>query len=248
MIQWGIALSMAAGLDGSARQLNSGNALPSDAEFAAYHQQARLSVEKVLAKPEFADLLADPPAWWLALLAWLTRVAESIASFFQTVPGWLWWTIVIWLILALSAILGHFIYVLYGMIVSSAARWRPGGEGKEDRGELFGIRELDFDAVYQRARELLAAGEWSNATRYLYVAAILWLDRQGWVSFKVSKTNYDYLAELARQPAHRARFGELTDRFESTVYGGQPCTAANCQQMASQLEVLLREVIPVVAV
>ena len=247
-VAWQVVLNVAGRLAPSGPQLSEPNALPGADGLATYHHQAQRAAEEVLSLPEFADLRSDSAAWWIALLRWLSHAAEAVATFFQALPGWLWWTIVIWMILTLVAIFAHFAYVLYGLLVSSASRWKSAGETGKGKGELFGIRDLDFDAVYRRARELLAVGEWSQATRYLYVAAILWLDRQGWLSFKVSKTNYDYLAELARQPGHRAKFGELTQRFESTVYGGQASTAAHCQQMASLVEVLLREATPVVAV
>lgn len=218
-----------------------------ESDLTAYHNQARGAVEGVLSLPEFDNLRSDMEGWWLAMWERLLNMLKGIARAFNGLPGWLWWGVVIWLILTLVAILCHFIYVLAGIIGSSAARRTAAATGKVGRGELLGIRELDFDSVYQRAREHLTAANWSEATKYLYVAAILWLDRQGWIGFKSSKTNHDYLAELARQPEHRAKFRQLTNRFESTVYGGEPCTAGNCQEMASLVEVVLREATPVVA-
>jgi len=219
----------------------------SDSEMESYRQQTRAAVEAVLEMPEFADLRRDQFSWWIAFLEWLERFFLGIPKFFDGLPNWLWWAVVIWMVLTLVAILGHFIYVLAGVIGASASRRSLGIGGKEGRGELLGIRELDFDSVYKRAGQHLAAGNWIEATKYLYVSAILWLDRQGWIGFKVSKTNYDYLTELARQPDHRAKFRQLTNRFESTVYGGEACSANNCQEMASLVEVLLREATPVVA-
>ena len=214
----------------------------------SYHQKTRAAVDEVLSMREFADLRSDTWRWWLALLEWIAKKLQGVAEFFSGVPGWLWWTIVIWMVLTLVAILGHFAWVLIQMILSSSVRRAAMDAAKAGRGELLGIRQLDFDSVYQRARELLSAGVWTEATKYLYVAAILWLDRQGWVAFRVSKTNYDYLAELTRQPEHRAKFRQLTKRFESTVYGGEPCTATICQEMSSLVEALHREATPVVAV
>ncbi len=218
-----------------------------DSASAAYHDETRRAVDEVLAMKEFADLNRDMMSWWLSFLQWMEKFALGIGKFFSSLPGWLWWTIVIWMILTLVAILAHFAYVMYGMIVSSGSRRAAKGAAKEGRGELLGIRDLEFDSVYRRARELLAAGSWAEATKFLYVAAILWLDRQGLVKFRASKTNYDYLGELVREPERRANLRELTNRFEVTVYGGQPSTSTNCQEMSALVEVLLREAHPVVS-
>jgi len=216
-------------------------------ELADYHGATRDAVNRVLAEPEFADLRRDVQSWWMALLQWLERTVLGIGRWFDRIPSWLWWTIVIWLILTLLAIFAHFAYVLWGMIVSSAARRGPAGESPSGRGELLGIRDLEFDSVYRRARELLSSREWAQATKYLYVAAILWLDRQGWAQFKSSKTDYDYLRELSDRPRSRQAFRDLTNRFESTVYGGVPSTADLCQEMTSLLDHLFREADPVVS-
>ena len=107
------------------------------------------------------------------------------------------------MLLTLAAILGHLIYVLVKLV---GAPLQGSGGGRSAGGrpqDLLGIRDLDFDAVYAQAGRLVGAGDWAAATRYLYVAAILWLDRQGRIAFRSSKTNRDYLQEL--QPAAQQR-------------------------------------------
>ena len=108
-------------------------------------------------------------------------------------------------------------------------------------GELLGIKELDFDAVIAEARRLLAAGDWPAATRYFYVAAILWLDRQGWIAFKKSKTNRDYIDELAPRARVQGSFRRLTADFEPIVYGGRPPQGSTIHDIATTVEGLLHE-------
>jgi hypothetical protein len=79
------------------------------------------------------------------------------------------------------------------------------------------------------------------------VAAILWLDRQGRIGFRLSKTNYDYLRELAPHPKSHAQFCRLTEQFEATVYGGRPAGAPECETVASVVEGLVDEVAPAIA-
>ena len=109
-------------------------------------------------------------------------------------------------------------------------------------GELLGIKDLDFDRVYAEARRLLAASDWPPAaTRYFYVAAILWLDRQGWIVFKRSKTNGDYVRELARRGPAQGSFLRLTGLFEAIVYGGRTPNNSHMEEISTTVEGLLHE-------
>jgi hypothetical protein len=104
-----------------------------------------------------------------------------------------------------------------------------------------GIRNLDFETVYAEACRLLTTGDWPAATRYYYVAAILWLDRQGAIAFRPSKTNRDYIGELRAQTRLQSPFSRLTDRFEAVIYAGQAATASTSRDMADTVESLLHE-------
>jgi hypothetical protein len=166
----------------------------------AYRDRARSAVRDVLAGGEFADLHSDPYAVWRRISAWIGSLFEGIGNalsgLHDSIP-WLYWTLVTWMVLTLVAILVHLIYTLVAL-VSETKRTDPAAQGRDKiAGELLGIQDLDFDRVYAEARRLLTVGEWAAATRYFYVAAILWLDRQGAIVFKRSKTNADYIAELA---------------------------------------------------
>ena len=110
-----------------------------------------------------------------------------------------------------------------------------------DRGTSVVVAGVDFDAVIAEARRLLAAGDWPAATRYFYVAAILWLDRQGWIAFKKSKTNRDYIDELAPRARVQGSFRRLTADFEPIVYGGRPPQGSTIHDIATTVEGLLHE-------
>jgi hypothetical protein len=239
-------------------------ALSFDESGSAYRERARSAVRDVLAKREFANLHSDPNAGWRQILAWLESLIRAVGKVVRSMPEWLFWMVLTWMVLTLLAILGHLVYTLVMLLRGTSL---PGGSrGKRDKisGELLGIKDLDFDSVYAEARRLLAAGDWSAATRYFYVAAILWLDRQGWIVFKRSKTNRDYVAELARgagvpalagfsaqpppkggTPAHATGreqgFRRLTELFEPIVYGGREPTNCTMNDISTTLEELLHE-------
>jgi hypothetical protein len=162
-----------------------------------YHNRARAAVRDVLASREFADLHSDPYVVWRRIYEWIGGLFERLADAIRTLPPWLYWTVVTWMVLTLVAILGHLVYTLTKLLRGTTREPRGAERCDKIAGELLGIQDLDFDKVYAEARRLLAAGDWTAATRYFYVAAILWLDRQGAIVFKRSKTNADYIAELA---------------------------------------------------
>ena len=212
---------------------------PARYDLGAYHARTRAAINEVLAQREFADLRSDPYAGWRRLRDWILSTLEGVASGLRRLPEWVLWAIVTWMVLILAAILAHMIYTLVKLLRGTA--WRPlaGSPSRRHAGELLGIRDLDFDTVYAEARRLLAAGDWLAATKYLYVAAILGLDRQGRVAFRLSKTNRDYVEELRAEGPLQGLFRRLTGRFEPIVYGGQAATTLTSHDMANTVEGLL---------
>ncbi len=240
----------------------------SDESGGAYRDRARTAVHDVLARREFADLHSDPYAAWRQILTWIGTLFQRLGNALKGLPPWLFWIVVAWMVLTLLAILAHLIYTLATLLRGTSRAGNNRGGRDKIAGELLGIKDLDFDKVYAEARRLLAAGDWPAATRYFYVAAILWLDRQGWIVFKRSKTNCDYIAELSRRagvlalagfspqspstiaaqrcpggtPTRREEgFRRLTELFEPIVYGGRPPTAAAMNDISTTVESLVNE-------
>lgn len=214
---------------------------PARLDLESDHARTRAVIEEVLARSEFADVHQDSYAYWRRVILWIASVFGAIASTLGSLPVWLLWTIVVWMVLALAALLAHLLYTLW-QLLGTSSRGAPSGDASRRReGELLGIRDLDFDTVYAEANRLLTAGDWLSATKHLYVAAILWLDRQHWITFKPAKTNRDYLGELRRASRLEGIFGRLTQCFELIVYGGRPATTSTSHDMAKIVEGLLHE-------
>jgi hypothetical protein len=203
--------------------------------------RTRAAIKEVLAQPEFADLHADPNAVWRRLAQWFAWLFSRVGSALEHLPTWVLWTIVVWMVLALAAMLGHLIYTLCRLLGGASWPSAAGPAVRRHQGEWLGIRDLEFDAVYAEACRLLTAGDWRAATKYYYVAAILWLDRQGAVAFRPSKTNRDYIGELRAQAGLQGPFSRLTDCFESIIYAGHAATAATSRDMAETVEGLFHE-------
>ncbi|MEN6449118.1 MAG: DUF4129 domain-containing protein [Thermoguttaceae bacterium] len=220
-------------------------AAPAGSPPTNFHRRTRSAIKEVLAQPEFGDLRADPSALSRQFIEWLSSMTHGIASAIGMLPTWLWWLIVVWMIVTLVAILAHLLYTLVIML-GGVSRSSHRAARRGHPGQLLGVPELEFDSIYEEARRLLADGDWLAATKYLYVAAILWLDRQGAIVFRLSKTNHDYIRELRTRVAIQAAFRRLTGCFEPIMYGGQPASMSNSEDMAKMVEGLLHE--PAVAI
>jgi hypothetical protein len=194
-----------------------------DESGGTFRDRARSAVRDVLAKREFADLHSDPYAAWRRFFEWIGGLFKRLADAINNLPQWLYWTVVSWMVLTLLAILAHLIYTLVTLLRGTKRADRNSYDRDRISGELLGIQDLDFDKVYAEAKRLLAAGEWTAATRYFYVAAILWLDREGAIVFKRSKTNADYIAELARSAGVPALAGNDS---ATPPKGGTPAQSA----------------------
>jgi hypothetical protein len=198
--------------------------------------QVRRAVDEVLSRREFADLSPDESVWLERLRDWFYRLTGTIRDVANRFP-WLIWVIVAWLVLTFFAILLHLIWTLYACCKPSAATRVPARQPVA-AGPLHGVRDLEYDDVYQRARQLLEQRDYAAAVRHLYVAAILWLNRHGQLAFAAAKTNRDYQSELAGTPAYQQQFAQLTERFEKIVYGSTAAAASDCRAMTTALEAL----------
>jgi hypothetical protein len=206
------------------------------ADEAAYAAEARAVVEDVLSTSEFNGPV-QRSQFWQHLKEWLGKLFGAIGRGVERFPGWVAWLLVAWLLLALVAILGHLLYVLWGL---AGARGRNIPATTADRREtvLLCLATLDYEQAQARALALAEAHDWSAAIQHLYVAAILWLDRAGLIAYRRVKTNLDLLRELARYPACHAEFGRLTNVFEATIYGGRPAGETQLRTMTAALEAL----------
>lgn len=199
---------------------------------------ARTVVRSVLSDPEFAG--AQPSASvWAKVSSFLDSLFSQAANALHDLPSWVTWLVFVWMTVTLLAIFGHAVYTLV----------RIGGSGRTPRksaygvprGELLGIRDLDFDSVYQEALAARDGRAFARAVRYGYAAGILWLDRVSWLSFAASKTNRDYVAELRGRISGAPTFVRMTDTFEEVAYGASVATEAVAQQLLTDLELLRHE-------
>lgn len=73
------------------------------------------------------------------------------------------------------------------------------------------------EASYHKQKE-----DYQQATRHVFLAMLLYFDKQKWIEARVWKTNWDYYEELKKVNATWAnQFYELAQRFDEVTYGEQ---------------------------
>lgn len=203
------------------------------------HDRIRSVVRDVLSDPDMSRASSGEENTWSWFWGLVRDFFRWVEDLFSWLPTWLAYVLVIWMVLTLLAILAHLLYVVITQFGGGRSA-RPAAQGGKS-GSLYGIQQLEFDAVRAEATARLKAGDWPAVVRYVYVAAILWLDRMGHVRFRDFKTNRDYVVELADRPNVQGRFRDLTAGFEAVVYGDAAATEQHCRGMASTFESLQGE-------
>ena len=85
------------------------------------------------------------------------------------------------------------------------------------------------------AAELAAAGRYLEASRELYLGAILWLDGTGRARYQESKTGKEYARELSGSPLLKP-FRKLLGTFYPIAFGGRPADRDSFEEMRSAAE------------
>jgi hypothetical protein len=158
--------------------------------------------------PQFS--LAD---WIISRLNELLK--KLFGKRFAGLDGTIVWIIIkytIYLFVALAAIYVLFILAgtdLRGIFISPQKRRIAANDAIED------IGKVDLDELMARYLELR---DYRAVVRLMYLKTLKALSDCGLILWKIDKTNYDYLFELAGSPLKK-EFAELTRIFEYLWYG-----------------------------
>lgn len=206
--------------------------------------RVRHVADEVLSRREFAGP-GRHGGWLAALWEWLNPVWDWIGGLFERIREWIWglptwlsWLVIAWLVLTLLAIVAHLVYVIVTQFSGSGQRQAAHAAALAD---LHDLGSLDYQSALAAARRARDGCDWPRAIRYLYVGAILWLDDHGLVHYRESKTNEDYVRELAPVAGAQRELRQLTRAFDGVVYGGRPAREEMCQAMSAAFEGLQRE-------
>jgi hypothetical protein len=190
---------------------------------------------------ETRQILADPrfaprKTFWQWLRGKLANWEGLHTKRGRGILTFLLWTLFIWGILTLLAILAHLIWTIY-ILARPGGRDRRTGEGAILLSPA--METMPVDQLIARAQELAAKGLFVEALGFLMVSILRRLEGAGLIGFHKSKTNGDYVREYPAENPTKAQFGKFVLAFEKTVYGGGICS----QEFFNNMHKLSEEIV-----
>jgi hypothetical protein len=181
------------------------------------------------------DILSDPRysprmTFWQWLMQKLSGWRGPELAFAGRWGRVLLFVLLIWCILALLAVIGHLIWMLFHLIAGRVGWYRRAvripGVGPH--------AQLTYEAMRRQADDLARQGAYRQAAAAILVAVLCWLQEAGLLCLHESKTNGDYVREFAGPAPVQDEFRRLIYSVEPMTYGGAPCDRADYQH-ASQM-------------
>jgi hypothetical protein len=192
------------------------------------YSSQRPKLDEILKRHEFRFVRegAESETFWDQLLdrlwQWLTGLFDR-AGKHPTVTNFLRWGIVIVLGLILLAWLAH-------TLTHVSYRRFPAPVGD--------VRATPARDWVQEARNAAARGEYRDAIRIIYAAALLALGEAGAWQVDPSRTHREYARLLPANSARRPHLIALTDCFERVWYGRAQASARDYEAALADLESL----------
>lgn len=204
--------------------------LSMDASPAQGDAAAREKLKGILAMSEFSDvhgptrfdLLLQGFRRWLA--EWLHRLSLKAAGH-QGIASLIFWLV---LILGGSGLLAWMLQRLLRRPDAQDIQFRPPGS------ELM----HSWEQMAEESRKAAAAGEYREAIRLSYWAAIRKLDDAGMWPVDHTRTHREYLSLVRRDQPQREPLAELTRKFEMAWYAARPSSENDFESVITQLEKL----------
>lgn len=171
----------------------------------------RAAAGRVFARPEFRPSEPGAGTWLVRQLAAFMR---WLGTLYDASPA-LFWLLLVGCLVALALML-----VLIGFQLRTV--FAGGGRGRRaaaDRAERV-RRSAEYQAEADRRA---AAGDFTEAVRFLFLALVYRFDERGRVNFQTAYTNREYLDLLADRADIRDALRLLVDTLDDHWYGQRPC-------------------------
>jgi hypothetical protein len=191
---------------------------------SAAERSERVSREigSVLARPEYNRVFKEPA---------VSKFWESIKRWFEKAFAWFMGLLsnngaksgrvfsIVFACLVILAFLVLLAFVVRRLVRS--ARSRPGADDPEQENYVIPSPK----PLIRQAEKLAAAGDYRGAFRCAYLASIAYLDDKGVLRYERSRTNWEYLRQLAEggHDSIRADLRPLTLDFDRKFYGRELC-------------------------
>lgn len=174
-----------------------------------------VSVGKDKPKP---PKIADSHSWWIRLLQWLGELFQK--------P---WWAFFWWSVLA-GVLVAAIVYIVQSV---TGVRWF--GRHRKLTGDDDKTADEIPEDPEEALKKALAAGDYREAERFLYLTTLKRLGQRGLVRILKEKTNREYLSELRGHELYDA-FARLTRHYDYTWYGGFVPSPAAFEDIRAQFD------------
>ncbi|MGD6779425.1 DUF4129 domain-containing protein [Sutcliffiella horikoshii] len=181
--------------------------------------EAREQLEEILDQQEYQVYYADTrntlQIWWDEFKAWLADLLSRLFPSMENTSGTAG-NIMILVIILVIVILGAF-------VITYLAKNNPFGRNKKNKPFQSGV-ELDwsFQQHVNEAEKFEEVGDFSLATRHLFLGLLLNFHERQWLEAKIWKTNWEYYDELRREQKELAEFFfDFALLFDRATYGKQ---------------------------
>jgi hypothetical protein len=173
----------------------------------------RAKSDEVFARPEFHSSNTESGL----LLRLLREFFAWLGGLYETAPL-LFWLILVGCIVILLALVTHIVLTVRAVFVKGRVNYEPTGDG---------TGRLLLSAGYrQEADRRAAAGEFTEAVRFLFLALVYRFDERGRVSLHKAYTNREYLELLGDRPTVRDALRVMVDALDDHWYGQRSCGPA----------------------
>jgi hypothetical protein len=112
-------------------------------------------------------------------------------------------------------------------------------EAREVLGELI-EEDVTAEDLLKKATELARQGDYRAAIRRAYIALLYELERRGHLRLHRSKTNWDYLRALEREPSLYPSVAQLTGAYERVWYGQMAASPEDFASFVARYQEVVR--------
>lgn len=196
--------------------------------------QSRAKIEEILRRREYRSVRAtrEEESFWDQISDWFWELLDKIfarAGSHPVATKVLLWGVVV----ALGLIfLVWLIYALANISFSSLTR------GHVQVAEKSAEPVLGWQEWLRRARTAAALGEYRDAIRSVYGAAVRRFEAAGTWQVDPARTHREYVRLLPAGSLHRAPLLAITSCFERVWYGNAAASAADYEEALTELESL----------
>ncbi|OWK42244.1 DUF4129 domain-containing protein [Fimbriiglobus ruber] len=178
----------------------------------------------VFNRPEFRPERSEP-SWlvrqFLAFFTWLGGLYETSPLLF--------WLVLVACLVALAAMIGL-------IVVQIRFVFARGGWGRTASDNRAVERARLSDSYREEAARKAAAGDYTEAVRFLFLSLVYRFDERGKVNFQTAYTNREYLDLLDDRVKVHDALAVIVDALDEHWYGQRPCGRAQYEACLTAYE------------